>query len=156
MLQIILRERTAHLASYTIFTRDVDQYKNPSLSQLYEPPRTLFSQTMYHELLSSCEYGKAFTNSFFINLQKQSLQMFFKIRVFKKFCKLHRKALVLESLFKKTCKLKACNFVEKRLQHSCFPVRFTKFLKASFFNGTPPVTASAPPVSASVFFLKSN
>ena len=32
MPQIILNERTAHLASYTFFTRDVDQYKNTSLS----------------------------------------------------------------------------------------------------------------------------
>ena len=34
MPQIILKERRAHLASYTFFTRDVDQYKNTSLSQL--------------------------------------------------------------------------------------------------------------------------
>ena len=27
MLQIILKERIAHLASYTFFTRDVDRYK---------------------------------------------------------------------------------------------------------------------------------
>ena len=33
MPQIILKERTAHLGSYTFFTRDVDQYKNTSLSQ---------------------------------------------------------------------------------------------------------------------------
>ena len=48
MSQIIFKERTAHLASYTFFTRDVDQYKNMSLSQLYQPPRTLFSQNTYH------------------------------------------------------------------------------------------------------------
>ena len=48
MPQIILKERTAHLASYTFFTRDVDQYKNTSLSQLYQPPRTPFSQNTYH------------------------------------------------------------------------------------------------------------
>ena len=48
MSQIILNERKAHLASYTYFTRDVDQYKNTSLSQLYQPPRTAFSQSTYH------------------------------------------------------------------------------------------------------------
>ena len=47
MPQIILKERTAHLASYTFFTRDVDQYKNKSLSQLYQPPRTHISQHTY-------------------------------------------------------------------------------------------------------------
>ena len=30
MPQIILKERTAHLVSYTSFTRDVDQYPNTS------------------------------------------------------------------------------------------------------------------------------
>ena len=48
MPQIILKEKTAHLASYTFFTRDVDQYKNMSLSQLYQPPRTPFPQNTYH------------------------------------------------------------------------------------------------------------
>ena len=48
MPQIIIKERTAHLASYTFFTTDVDQYKNTSLSQLYEPQKTSFSQNTYH------------------------------------------------------------------------------------------------------------
>ena len=48
MPQIILKERKAPLASYTFFTRDVDQYKDMSLSQLYEPPRTPFSQNTNH------------------------------------------------------------------------------------------------------------
>ena len=30
------------------FTREVDQYKNTSLTQLYQTPRTLFLQNMYH------------------------------------------------------------------------------------------------------------
>ena len=48
MPQIILKERTADLASYTFFTRDVDQYENTSLSRLYEPPKISFSQNTYH------------------------------------------------------------------------------------------------------------
>ena len=48
MPQIILIERTVHLASYTFSTRDIDQYKNTSLSQLYQPARTPFSQNTYH------------------------------------------------------------------------------------------------------------
>ena len=56
MPQIIIKERTAHLGIYTFFTKDVAQYKNTSLSQLYQPPRTTFSQNTYHWLLPSCEY----------------------------------------------------------------------------------------------------
>ena len=48
MPQIILKERTTHLASYTFLTRDDDQYKNTSISQLYQPPRIPFSQNTYH------------------------------------------------------------------------------------------------------------
>ena len=65
MPQIILKERAAHLGSYTFFKRDVDQYKNTSLSQLYQPPRTASSQNTYHWLLSFCEYYKVFKNSFY-------------------------------------------------------------------------------------------
>ena len=53
MPQIILKERTAHLGSYTFFTKDVDQYQNTSLSQLYQLPRTAFSQNTNRWLLSS-------------------------------------------------------------------------------------------------------
>ena len=36
---------------------------------------------------------------------------------------------VLESLFYKVASLQACNFTKKRLIHSCFPVKFEKFLR---------------------------
>ena len=48
MPQIILKERAVYLTCYTFFARDVDQYKNTSLSQLYKPPRTPFLQNTYH------------------------------------------------------------------------------------------------------------
>ena len=51
MPQIILKERTAHLASYTSLARDqykVDQYKYASLSQLYQPQEHAISQNTYH------------------------------------------------------------------------------------------------------------
>ena len=65
MPQNILKERTAHLAGYTFLKRDIDPYKSTSLSQLYQLPRTPFSQNTYHKLLSFCEYCKVFQNSFF-------------------------------------------------------------------------------------------
>ena len=101
MPRIILKERTAHLASYTFFTRDVDQYKHTSFSQLYQPPRTPFSQNTYHQLLSSCEYCKVFKNTFFTEyLQKQSLQMFFNIGVLKSFANFTGEHLCWSSFLK--------------------------------------------------------
>ena len=66
MPQIILKERTAHLARYNFFTRDVNQYKNMPFSQLYHPPRESFSQNTYYQLLLPCEFCEVFKNGFFI------------------------------------------------------------------------------------------
>ena len=47
---------------------------------------------------------------------------------------------MLESLFNKVAGLQAYNFIKKILQHRCFPMNFTKFLRTPFFYGTLPVT----------------
>ena len=39
---------------------------------------------------------------------------------------------VLESLFNKISGFQAGNFIEKRLQHRCFPVNVTKLLRTAF------------------------
>ena len=44
-------------------------------------------------------------------------------------CKFYRKTPASESIFNKVAALKACNFIKKRLQHRCFPVKFAKFLR---------------------------
>ena len=45
-----------------------------SLSQLYQPPRTFFSQDNYHYLLSSCEYCKVFNDTHRERLMSHSIQ----------------------------------------------------------------------------------
>ena len=47
-----------------------------------------------------------------------------------KFCNIHRKIPTLVTLFNKVAGAKACDFIEKRLQHRCFPVNIAKFLRA--------------------------
>ena len=49
------------------------------------------------------------------------------------------KAPALESLLDKVPILQECNFIKKRLQHSCFPVKFPKYLRTPFFYRTPMV-----------------
>ena len=46
------------------------------------------------------------------------------------------KTPVLESFFKKIAGPQACNFIKKRLRHGCFPVKFAKFLRATFLQNT--------------------
>ena len=55
-------------------------------------------------------------------------------RCSRKFRNSHKKTSVLQSLFNKVEGLKACNFIKKKLQRRCFPVKFAKFLCAPFFR----------------------
>ena len=59
--------------------------------------------------------------------------MFFKRKVFKNFCNIHRKTPVLDSLCSKVASLEACKFINKRLQHKCFPMNIANFLRTAFF-----------------------
>ena len=134
MSQIILKERTVHLGSQTFFTRDVDQYKSTSLSQLYQPPRIAFSQNTNHWLLSSCEYCKVFRTAFLQNTSRSSrLQIFLKIGILKNFANVTGKDLRW-SLFSKNLHAEGLQLHKKRLQHRCFPVKFAKFLRATFLT----------------------
>ena len=55
-------------------------------------------------------------------------------QVFLKILQIHRKTLVLESLFNKFKGLKACNFIKKRLQHRSVPEKFTKLSRTLSFT----------------------
>ena len=67
-------------------------------------------------------------NHFFYNYcftrRSSRSEMFFEVGVLKNFAIFTGKHL--EPLF---IKLQACNFINKRLQHRCFPVNSAKFLK---------------------------
>ena len=60
---------------------------------------------------------------------------------------------MLEFLFNKVAG-HACNFIKKRLQHKCFPVKFVIFFfKNTFFYRTPPVAVSTVAL-VTVFFYR--
>ena len=54
--------------------------------------------------------------------------------VFRKILQVHRKTPVLEFRFNKVTVFKTSNFIKKRLQHSCFSVKFAKFLKSAILK----------------------
>ena len=66
-------------------------------------------------------------------MEKQSFVDVRQIRRFQKCRSIHRKTLVSESLFNKVVNLQICNFIEKRLQHRCFPVNIAESLRKHFF-----------------------
>ena len=66
--------------------------------------------------------------SIYINLDQSRSQMFVKIGVRKNFENFTGKHLCL-SLFFETC-----NFIKKKLQQSCFHMKFEKFLRTLIFT----------------------
>ena len=50
------------------------------------------------------------------------------------FRNIHRKTSVLKSLFNKVAGHQNCNFIKKRLQQRCFPVKFSKLLRTLFLQ----------------------
>ena len=64
-------------------------------------------------------------------IQEKPLTDFLQNKRFRKFRKIHRKRLMLESLFNKVADRKAYNLIKKRLQHRCFPVNIEKFLRTA-------------------------
>ena len=59
-----------------------------------------------------------------------------QIRCSKKFLKFLKKKSVLESLCNKVSGPKVCNSNKKRLQHSCFPVKFANFLRTPILQNS--------------------
>ena len=59
-----------------------------------------------------------------------------KGRKVENFRKIRKKTLVSESLFWKSCKSEAYNFIKKRLQHRCFPMNIAKFSWRPFLQNT--------------------
>ena len=60
-------------------------------------------------------------------VRRRSSQMFLKMSQF------YKKTPVLDSLFDKDAGLKAGTFIEKSLQHRCFPVNIAKFFTTACF-----------------------
>ena len=79
------------------------------------------------------------------------MQIFLKIAILKRLANFTESTCVGVS-FTKTCRLKACKFI-KDSNTGVFLWSLGNF-KNNFSYRTPPVTVPAPPVAASVFFLK--
>ena len=59
-----------------------------------------------------------------------------KIRCSEKFNKFHMKRHILECPYSKIAGRQPNNIIEKRLQHRCFPMKFTKSLRKLFIQNT--------------------
>ena len=140
MAQIILKERTVHLASYTFLQEILINIKTRQSHSSINHLEHVFSQDTYHQLLWSFEYCRVFKNNFFVQNTSISsrLRMFFQIGVLKSFT----------------------NFTG---MHLCWSLFLKKLQAGSFIKKTPTQVFSCDacnfsyrttPVAASVFFLK--
>ena len=88
---------------------------------------------------SSQIFGRALNTplimAHYTTLRSSRSQMLFIISVFKNFVSFKRKHLCW-SLFLKKLQSHACTFIEKRLQYSCFLVKFVNFLRTPFLQNT--------------------
>ena len=76
-----------------------------------------------------------FSVQYITTTRTSCLVMFFEIGILK-VCNIHRKALMLESLFSKVASLETYKFIKKRLQHRCFPVNIKNFLRKFYLKNT--------------------
>ena len=58
-----------------------------------------------------------------------------------------------ESLFNKVADPKAWNFIKKKLKHKCFPVKFAKVFKSTYFEEHPLTAVSVWRASLFGFLL---
>ena len=78
-----------------------------------------------------CIVNLLLTFSVLIETKFSSFSIFFSNSLNKKwkYYITNRLSLTI-TVFIKVRQLKACNFIKKRLQHRCFPMKFAKFLRA--------------------------
>ena len=145
MAQIIPKERTVYLASYTFLQEILINIKTRQSHSSINHLEHVFSQDTYDQLISSFEYCRVLKNNFFLQNTSISsrLRMFFQIGVLKSFTNFTGMHLCW-SLFLK--KLQAGSFI-KKTPTQVFSCDAYKMFKKTFSYRT-------TPVAASVFFLK--
>ena len=140
MPQIILKEKAAHLASYTFLKEMLIYIKIRHFHSFINYQQHLFCRTLITSYFCSVNIAKFLRKSLLQNTFRSSrLEMFSKIVV------------LFLSLFLKNLHAESQQLHKKRVQHMFFPVKFAKFSR-NFSYRIPPVTTAAPLLAASVFF----
>ena len=103
--------------------------KAEDLEEIIRPPISMKKIQRLQQLLQ--KFSKYNLSIPWFIFQKQP-QVFCKKRCSQKVRKIQKKTLVPESLFYKVAGPRPSTLLKKRLQHRCFPVNFTKFLRTPF------------------------
>ena len=134
MPQIILKERTGHLASYTFLKEMLINIKLRLFHSSINHQEHFFHRTLITSYFRPVNIAKFLRTSFLDNTSRSSrLEMFFKIGVLKRFANFTGKHLH-GILFLKKLQADGLQLHKKRLQYRCFPVKFVKFLRKPFLT----------------------
>ena len=125
MSQIILKERTTHLASYFYLIITKTRHFHSSINC----QEHLFHVTHITSYFRPVNIANFLRTAFLQKTFRSSrLQMLLKIGVLRSFANVTGKHLCW-SLFLKNLQAGGLQLHKTRLQHSCFPAKFAKFLR---------------------------
>ena len=145
MPQIILKVRTAHLASYT-FLQDmlINIKKTRHFHSSINHQQHLFYRTLITSYFRPVNIAKFLRTAFLWDTTTSSrFQMFFKISVLKSFA-IFSKMHLCWSVFLNNLQAEGLQLYLKTSPTQVFFCEVCEIFENTFFYRTPPVTASAP------------
>ena len=133
MSQIILKERTAHLASYTFLQETLINIKTRHFHSSMKHQEHFFHRRRITSYFCPENIAKFLRTAFLYTSRSSRLLMLFKIGVLKIFANFTRKHLCWSLFFKKKhCRFKACNFILKKASIQLFSCEVYKNFKSIF------------------------
>ena len=144
MPQIILKERTAHLASYTFLQEMFINIKTRHFHSSINHQQHLFYRTLITSYFRPVNIAKFLRTAFLWDTTRSSrFQMFFKISVLKSFA-IFSKMHLCWSVFLNNLQAEGLQLYLKKSPTQVFFCEVCEIFENTFFYRTPPVTASAP------------
>ena len=130
-----------------LFSKSLDPpLKHVTFTALSTTKNTCFTEHFITSYFRPMNIAKFLRTAFLQNTSRSSVCRCSSNQVFLKISQTSQES-TCEAL-----RLKACNVIKKKSPIQVFSFEVCKIFKNTFFNRTPPVTACALPVAASVFF----
>ena len=144
MPQIILKVRTAHLASYTFLQDMLINIKTRHFHSSINHQQHFFYRTLITSYFRPVNIAKFLRTAFLWDTTTSSrFQMFFKISVLKSFA-IFSKMHLCWSVFLNNLQAEGLQLYLKTSPTQVFFCEVCEIFENTFFYRTPPVTASAP------------
>ena len=144
MPQIILKVRTAHLASYTFLQDMLINIKTRHFHSSINHQQHLFYRTLITSYFRPVNIAKFLRTAFLWDTTTSSrFQMFFKISVLKSFA-IFSKMHLCWSVFLNNLQAEGLQLYLKKSPTQVFFCEVCEIFENTFFYRTPPVTAAAP------------